>query len=84
MHNTDANKLNPVLVQKLYKIQCLDMPAGDAQQAACMMDNMFYLDKQKQCHRSYCAFTKAMCSVNASFMKANLKWCGNNATHLWP
>jgi hypothetical protein len=40
------------------------MPAADVQQAACMMDTMFNLDKPKQC-RTYCAFTKAMCSVNA-------------------
>lgn len=64
MCNTDANKLNVVLRQIAYKIQCLYMPAADAQQAACMMDTMFYLDKPKQC-LTYCAFTKDMCSVNA-------------------
>jgi hypothetical protein len=41
------------------------MHAGDAQQAACMMDTMFYLDKSKQRRRSYCDFTNAMCSGNA-------------------
>jgi hypothetical protein len=58
MHNTVANKLNAVLRQIVYKILCLDMPAGDAQQAACMVDTMFYLDKPNQCHRSYCALPR--------------------------
>lgn len=47
MCNTDANKLNVVLRQIAYKIQCLYMPAADAQQAARIMDTMFYLDKPK-------------------------------------